>query len=124
MSNLRFVDDIVLLMDNMCDLQKMLVDLDGSALKVGLRMSISKTNILSNVYDKVPLNIKNHIVEVVDEYIYLGQQLTMVEDTHEAETVRRIKLACIAFGKLRDVFKEPYPQHLKTKIFKQCVLPV
>ncbi|KAL0871065.1 hypothetical protein ABMA27_004870 [Loxostege sticticalis] len=70
------------------------------------------------------VSVGNSALEVVDEYVYLGQTVQLGKSNFEKEVNRRIQLGWAAFGKLRDIFSSKIPQCLKTKVFDQCVLPV
>ena len=70
-----------------------------------------------------PLMVLGSILEVVDEYVYLGQTVQLGRSNFEKEINRRIRLAWAAFGKLSRIFSSRIPQCLKTKVFDQCVLP-
>ncbi|XP_063825274.1 uncharacterized protein LOC135074822 [Ostrinia nubilalis] len=72
-------------------------------------------------------NAKNHVlpVELVDHYIYLGHKITLNSENQVAEVGRRIGQAWAAFGANSHVLRsKKIAQHLKTKVFNQCVLPV
>ncbi|CAB3231006.1 unnamed protein product [Arctia plantaginis] len=107
------------------DLGQMLADLDGVSQQIGLKMNMDKTKIMSNVHvAPTPIVVGNSVLEVVDEYVYLGQTVQLGKSNFEKEVNRRIRLGWAAFGKLRNVFTSKIPQCLKTKCFNQCVLPV
>ena len=65
--------------------------------------------------------MKEKNLEIVDEYIFLGQ-LHSTKDTLLCETNRRIKMGWSAFDRLNYIFKESIPLCLKSKVFDQCVL--
>ena len=48
LNNLRFADDIVLISSDVSELGEMLEQLNNAAKKVGLRMNLSKTKIISD----------------------------------------------------------------------------
>ncbi|KAG7307782.1 hypothetical protein JYU34_006375 [Plutella xylostella] len=124
MSHLRFADDLIVLAENVADLQEMLEELHVASLRVGLKMNMSKTKIMTSCPTAVPnITVGNSSVEVVDKYVYLGQCLSFDKDSQTKEIARRIQLGWAAFGNLADVFKSSLPQCLKTKVFNQCVLP-
>ncbi|XP_013144778.1 PREDICTED: uncharacterized protein LOC106108224 [Papilio polytes] len=94
--------------------------------RVGLKMNMDKTKVMSNIHvSPTPITIGGHTLEVVDEYVYLGQTVQLGRSNFEREVNRRIRLGWAAFGKLRDILSsQDIPQCLKTKVFDQCVLPV
>ncbi|XP_072938941.1 uncharacterized protein [Epargyreus clarus] len=124
-THLRFADDIVIMAESLEDLNTMLNDLCDASQRVGLKMNMDKTKIMSNVHvTPMPVVVDGVTLEVVDEYVYLGQIIQMGKSNFEKEVTRRIRLGWAAFGKLRDIFSSKIPQSLKSKMFEQCVLPV
>ncbi|PZC74016.1 hypothetical protein B5X24_HaOG208430 [Helicoverpa armigera] len=124
-THLRFADDIVVMAKSMEELSMMLDGLDRVSQRVGLKMNMDKTKIMSNVHvQPTPVSVGSSVLEVVDSYIYLGQVVQLGRSNFEKEVNRRIQLGWAAFGKLRNVFSSDIPQYLKTKVFNQCVLPV
>ncbi|XP_047994918.1 uncharacterized protein LOC125233097 [Leguminivora glycinivorella] len=124
-SHLRFADDIVILAKTRQDLQEMVQSLAGSSQRIGLRMNLDKTKVMFNEYaDPGPTAVDGISLEVVLEYVYLGQTLQLGKNSFEREANRRIRLGWAEFHKLRGVFSSPIPQCLKSKVFDQCVLPV
>ncbi|CAH2094017.1 unnamed protein product [Euphydryas editha] len=122
-THLRFADDIVLMAKSLEDLGIMLSDLDGVFL--GFKMNMDKTKIILNVHIvPTPIWVGDSTLEVVDEYIYLGQSFQLGRSNIEKKVNRRIKLGWAAFGKLKNVFSPVIPQCLKSKVFDQCVLLV
>ena len=124
-NHLRFADDIVIMAETLEDLSTMLNDLSRVSAGVGLKMNKDKTKIMSNSL-VVPTSVvvDGSALEVVDEYVYLGQIVQLGRSNFEKEVNRRIQLGWAAFGKLRHIFSSQLPQSLKTKVFDQCVLPV
>ncbi len=53
-------------------------------------------------------------LQIVDEVVYLGQQITM----------NRISAAWIAFARYRNILKSNIPICLKRKLYHQCIEPV
>ena len=124
-THLRFADDIVVMAKSMEELSMMLDGLDRVSQRVGLKMNMDKTKIMSNAnVVPTPVSVGNSVLEVVDSYVYLGQVVQLGRSNFEKEVNRRIQLGWAAFGKLRNVFSSDIPQCLKTKVFNQCVLPV
>ncbi|XP_063635113.1 uncharacterized protein LOC134805838 [Cydia splendana] len=124
-THLRFADDIVVMAKSMEELSMMLDDLNRVSQRVGLKMNMDKTKLMSNAnVVPIPVSVGNSVLEVVDSYIYLGQVVQLGRSNFEKEVNRRIQLGWAAFGKLRNVFSSDIPQCLKTKVFNQCVLPV
>jgi hypothetical protein len=125
LSHLRYANDVVLITDKQDELFTMLTQLAQKSEKIGLKMNMNKTKIMTNTNNKINIGINNENIEVVDHYIYLGQTVAASKENQTAEIQRRIRLAWAAFGKLRWVLKNTkIQQYLKTRVFDQCILPV
>lgn len=125
MTHLRFADDIVVMAETLEDLSRMLDDLSRVSQQVGLKMNMDKTKVMLNSHVvPTPVKVGSSTLEVVDEYIYLGQKVQLGKSNFQKEVDRRIQLGWAAFGKLRSIFSAHLPQCLKTKVFNACVLPV
>jgi endonuclease/exonuclease/phosphatase family metal-dependent hydrolase len=124
LSHLRFADDIILFATNKRQLQKMLTQLNEKSQKIGLKMNLSKTKIMTNIEDDTIIKIGNEVIEVVENYKYLGHNLKLGLANQTAEVTRRIGLGWAAFGKLNYIFKSKMNNSLKRKVFDSCVLPV
>ncbi|KAI8433263.1 hypothetical protein MSG28_015334 [Choristoneura fumiferana] len=119
-THLRFADDIVVMAETMEDLSAMLADLSRVVSdRVSLKINMDKTKVMSNVVP-APVIVGGSALEVVDDYVYLGQTIQLGRSNFEKET-RRIRLGWAAFGKLCSVFSAKLPQCLKSKVFDQCV---
>src|ERR1700743_2572209 len=103
----------------------MAVDLDQAQVmllkeescKVGLKMNLSKTKVMTNIADDREIKIGDTTIERVDSYMYLGYKLKLGLDNQTAEVKRRIGLGWSAFGKLRLIFKSKMNNSLKRKVF-------
>ncbi|CAG9120660.1 unnamed protein product [Plutella xylostella] len=125
MSHLRFADDIVIMAESLQELSWMLSGLNAASRRVGLGMNLDKTKVMYNAHIKPePVAVGEATIEVVQEYVYLGQTIRLGRSNFDKEAARRIQLGWAAFGKLRHIFSSAIPQSLKTKVFNQCVLPV
>ncbi|CAK1587710.1 unnamed protein product [Parnassius mnemosyne] len=122
LSHLRFADDIVLLSETSCGLQYMLETLNISSRQVGLEMNLSKTNPMTNNIKKC-IRLENRALDYVDEYIYLGKQISFKTNSNEVEIQRRIKIAWNKYWSLKEVFKSNMSIKLKTKTMDSCILP-
>merc|ERR1711942_600267 len=60
------------------------------------------------------IKIDGKTLEEVEEYIYLGQRITLKKD-NDGEIKRRIKIGWKTFGMNRDVLKSKMPRCLKRK---------
>lgn len=77
-SHLRFADDIVLMSSNADELQEMLSQLNEESMKLGMKMNMKKIKVMFNKFTRetvVQLNTTE--IEKVEEYVYLGQLVTM-----------------------------------------------
>ena len=102
----------------------MLNGLNDASQRVGLRMNLDKTKIMSNSrVNPASVTVEHALIETVKEYIYLGQKIQLGRSNFDKEADRRIQLGWAAFGKLRYIFTSDIPQASKTKVFDQCVLP-
>jgi len=124
LNNLRFADDIALTSSTMEQAETMLLQLNEEAQKIGLKMNLSKTKILTNITGAQPITIGDEEIGIVDSYKYLGHDIRLGLENQTAEIRRRIGLGWAAFGKLRYIFKSKMNNSLKRKVFDMCVLPV
>jgi len=121
-NHLRFADDIVLISNNHTELQSMITELNNESNHLGMKMNMKKTKVMFNKFaQQMPVHINGLVVEQVDEYVYLGQLVTMKNDKTD-EIRRRIIAGWMAFNKHRDIMKSNIPMCLKRKVFNQCVL--
>ncbi|MCJ3109048.1 hypothetical protein LN026_27435, partial [Klebsiella pneumoniae] len=124
LSNLRFADDIALLSNSGDELQSMLTDLNRQSITVGLKINMQKTKVMFNSVGRVQLfQIAGEALEVVSEYVCLGQVVTP-DPNHEAEVVRRIRMGWSAFGKHSQIMNGSLPLSLKRKVYNSCILPL
>ena len=124
LSHLRFADDVLLMANDLDKAQVMLQQLNEEACKVGLKINLTKTKIMTDLDDDKDIKIGDAAIEKVESYIYLGHKLKLGLDNQTAEIRRRTGLAWAAFGKLRLIFKSKMNNSLKRKVFDSCVLPV
>jgi len=123
LSHLRFADDIVLISSDADEFEVMLQELKEASQKVGLKMNLQKTKIMSP--DNIQVVIDNHTLERVDEYIYLGHNIKKGKDNQSAEITRRVGLTWAAVGRLSYILREPkIPINLKRMVYNTCILPV
>jgi hypothetical protein len=121
LNHLRFADDIVLICNNGQESECMLNQLNEQSSKLGMKINMKKTKIMFNDYaNKMQVKIGSENVEIVDEYLYLGQLVTMKNDMTD-EIKRRIAAGWGAFAKYRDILKSNIPMSLKRKVYNQCI---
>uniref|UniRef100_A0A914WRV7 Reverse transcriptase domain-containing protein n=1 Tax=Plectus sambesii TaxID=2011161 RepID=A0A914WRV7_9BILA len=91
LSNLRFADDIVLFANTTDELQQMASELNDQASQIGLKINSSKTKAMSTTLLLNPIHLDDNEIKAINNYIYLGQLVTIVRD-HTRE-IRRLKQA-------------------------------
>lgn len=93
----------------MQELGEMLNGLNYSFQRVGFKMNLNKTKTIFNAYvTPGRITVGGATIEVVHNYVYLGQNIQLGKHKFEKELI----------------FRSSISQCLKTKAFKQCVLPV
>jgi hypothetical protein len=123
LNHLRFADDLILLTDDPAELQSMLTELEEQSKLVGLTMNTSKTKLMTNGAKK-HIKMDGKDMEYVEEYVYLGQVISPINQTSK-EIQTRIDKAWKKFWSLKEVLKSnEVPTYHKFKILNSCVLPV
>jgi hypothetical protein len=123
MSHLRFADDIVLMSSNGVELQEMMKQLNEESKKLGMKMNMKKTKVMFDKFcGEIEVQVDRTKTVKVEEYVYLGQLVTMQKDKTD-EINRRIIAGWVAFNKNIDIMKSSVPMCLKLKLYHQCVLP-
>jgi len=122
LNNLRFADDIVLIAPNLTELEEMINELAQVSEEIaGLLINIQKTKILSNSTQGT-VKLGNQEIQIVDEYVYLGQLISMQNQTQK-EINRRISITWKKFWTLKHILKGPFSYYHKSLIFNSCILP-
>lgn len=86
-------------------------------------MNLQKTKIISP--DNIKITIDGYILEIVQEYVYLGHKIKLGNDNQTAEISRRIQMSWAAFGNLAHVLRnQRIPINLKHKVYDSCILPI
>ncbi|XP_042858876.1 uncharacterized protein LOC122244992 [Penaeus japonicus] len=126
LNHLRFADDIIILAKNRQELNQMLHELNVESLKVRLSMNLEKTKINTNSHLNEDFKIEpdNNVIELVQNYIYLGQLISANSTSTEQEIKRRITIGWQAFGRASTIFKnKDISLILKRQVYNQCILP-
>ena len=77
----------------------MINQLNNESTKLGMKMNMKKTKVMFNKLAQISaVQINGIEVEKVDEYVYLGQLVTMKNDKSD-EIKRRIIAGWVAFNK-------------------------
>uniref|UniRef100_A0A914WZG4 Reverse transcriptase domain-containing protein n=1 Tax=Plectus sambesii TaxID=2011161 RepID=A0A914WZG4_9BILA len=123
LSNLCFADDIVLFANTADELQQMASELNNEADQVGLRINSNKTKAMSTTPLLNPIHLDDSEIEAVDNYIYLGQLVTIVRD-HTREIRRRKQAGWAVFHQYRN-FLTSHTVDMKyiRRLFNQCIIP-
>ena len=108
-NNLRYADDTVLCAENEADLQQVLDVVKVKSEEFGLCMNVKKTKtMIFSKAEKKPricLKLEGQIIEQVNNYIYLGQNIT--DDVRcEAEIKKRIAIGRNAFLAMKKLFTD------------------
>lgn len=123
-SHLRFAEDIVLLSKSAENLYKALDKLVRTCGAVGLKINISKSNVILNKHDESALFcICSETLEQVKDYNYLGQVVS-AKRNHEKEIRRSIVAGWGALRKHSQILKIKLPLSHNRRIYDQCVLRV
>ena len=108
LNNLRFADDLLLIGRSRAQVKHMLEDLSREAGKVGLKLHLGKTKVLSTRSQRRGCLAQTHVeglgekVEVLAETegtVYLGRAVNF-SNFHDAEIDNRIYSGWAAFGKI------------------------
>uniref|UniRef100_A0A6G5A915 Putative endonuclease-reverse transcriptase n=1 Tax=Rhipicephalus microplus TaxID=6941 RepID=A0A6G5A915_RHIMP len=87
--------------------------------RVCLKIIMHKTKVMcNNLGRKQHFAIGGEMLEVVKEYVHLGQIVT-VEPNPESEITRRIRMGWIAFGKHSQIMNGNLPLTLKRKVYNK-----
>lgn len=104
LNNLRFADNVVVVAENFEELELMLKELTQKSREASSEINFKKTKILTN--EKIPnsVRIENNTIEIVEQTIYLGQLISLENNTRK-EIQRRIVLAWNKYWSLKKFSK-------------------
>ncbi|XP_042886054.1 uncharacterized protein LOC122262171 [Penaeus japonicus] len=94
--------------------------------KVGLSMNYKKTKIMTNSHlnEDIKIELDNNEIEVVQNYIYLGQLISANSTSEEQEIKCRITIGWQTFGRASTISKnKDISLILKRQVYNQCILP-
>ncbi|EYB83168.1 hypothetical protein Y032_0341g3004 [Ancylostoma ceylanicum] len=120
--HLRFADDIVLIAHDACTATKMLKELNESSESVGLRINRAKTKAMLVNCAEEEIMLESDKIEIVDNYIYLGQQITN-DHTIEKEIRRRRCAAWSKFKNMEEILRKTKDVNTRAHLFNTNVLP-
>ena len=76
-TNLRYANDIILIVCSVMELQTLLDRLDNACKRYGLQINADKTKVMTTAEATCSISCGNSILEKVDMYAYLGSLITM-----------------------------------------------
>ncbi|EYC11015.1 hypothetical protein Y032_0053g2428 [Ancylostoma ceylanicum] len=121
LTNLRFADDVVLIAKSAQELQAMITELDNHSIGCGLKISGTKTKILTEA--PTVITLRGTCIENVEAFVYLGQKITLHRN-HYQEIQRRIQAGWNCFRRYEEFLSsKTVEMKWKRKLFNQCVLP-
>jgi len=123
-SHLRFAYDLILIINDLKEAQKMMSELSLASREAGLKINIGKTKFMKVPVANENLTVNNLNIEQVYSYKYLGHKIRLERDNQTCEIGRRIGLTWAAFGRLSYILRVDIPMCLRKKVFDQCILPV
>ncbi|KAJ4439579.1 hypothetical protein ANN_07706, partial [Periplaneta americana] len=122
LTHLRFADDITLMARSAKMLEEMIIEVDKVSSAVGLTMNPTKTKVMTNGTQD-PIQIQQSALEYVQQYVYLGQSISLNKNT-ENEIKRRIGLAWNKFWSLKFLLRDKRQKaSTKAEILDKCVMP-
>ena len=122
-NNLRYADDTTLMAESEKELKSLLMKVKEESEKVGLKLNMQKTKIMSSG-SITSWQIDGEIMETVTDFIFLGSKITGDSDcSHEIK--RRLLLGRKAKTNLVSILKSKYiTLPTKVHIVKAMLFPV
>ncbi|KAK6765183.1 hypothetical protein RB195_025214 [Necator americanus] len=131
--HLRFADDIVLITPSISQAERMQTEFDETCGCIGLQLNLQKTMFMRNGWvSDAPFTLSGTNISECTSYVYLGQELNMMNDL-TSELGRRRRAAWGAYKSIEDVVQEhrgeedqEHPascsplQHHRTSCFDLC----
>lgn len=122
LSHLRFADDIIVFAKSAKELEQMMQSLAYESKKSGLQMNANKTKVMTNSIQK-PVKVFGQQIDYVQEYVYLGKQVSLNKNSNKEEVDRRINSAWKKYWLHRDILKGDYHLKLKKIVMDTCIVP-
>jgi hypothetical protein len=118
--DIRYADDTTLLSAIFTKLQLTTQELETACKKWGMKINADKCRIIST--DDRIINIGGKDIDHVEEFVFLG---SVVPGT-SSDVCRRISLAAVSFGRLKDSIwrKRDIPKDLKIRLYKALIIPI
>ena len=122
-NNLRYADDTTVMAESEEELKSLLMKVKEESEKVGLKLSIQKTKIMTTGLI-IPWEVDGETVETVSDFIFLGSQITADGDcSHEIK--RCLLLGRKLMSNLDSIFKSgDVTLPTKVRLVKAMVFPV
>lgn len=122
--NLRYADDTVLITTSMEDMRTLLQKLETESLELGLAINRSKTKLMIVDRGEKLTDMGNIGVEVVQNYIYLGAQISN-DGSCVQEIKRRIAMAKDATTRLNGIWKNRgISNNTKMRLVRALIFPI
>ncbi|KAE9419069.1 hypothetical protein Angca_005112, partial [Angiostrongylus cantonensis] len=114
---LCFTDDVVLIMLNVSQAERMPADFYKACGKIGLRLNVTKTMFMrSGLVSYAPLTPNGMNISECSSYVYLGREVNMLNDL-APELSRKKRAAWNAFKSIEDVVKRTKDTRLRAHLF-------
>ncbi|GBP58346.1 Putative uncharacterized transposon-derived protein F52C9.6 [Eumeta japonica] len=112
LSHLRFADDIIMFAKSAKELEQMMQSLAYESKKCGLQINANKTKVMTNSTQR-PVKVFGQQIDYIQEYVYLGKQVSFNKNSIKEEVNRRINSTWKKYWLHGDILKGDY--HLKLK---------
>ncbi|KAK6762505.1 hypothetical protein RB195_023290 [Necator americanus] len=121
--HLGFADDIVLITHSISQVERMLTEFDETCGCIGLQLYLQKTMFMRNGWvSNTPFTLNGTNISECSSYVYLGQELNMMNDL-TPKLGRRRRVAWGAYKSIEDVVKKTRNTRLRAHLFNTTVLP-
>lgn len=119
-----YADDLVYLGETQSDIQLFLENLDRCARKLGLMISVKKTQLVSSI--PMYLFLQGEAIESVDSFVYLGSTFARGSVVASKEIERRIGMASSQFGRLRQPLfgRQDVAIATKMRVYNSAIIPI
>ncbi|XP_023946281.2 LINE-1 reverse transcriptase homolog [Bicyclus anynana] len=122
LTHLRFADDIAIFAETPKKLQNMISQLNKESKHVGLHMNLSKTKVMTNG-KKGKIMLDGVELVYVEQYTYLGKQVSFSKSNNEDEVHRRVTCSWNKYWAHKEILKGNYDSNMKKTIMDTCILP-
>lgn len=121
---LLFADDAALTSHSEAGLQQLVNRFSEACKEFGLTISLSKTNIMrQGIVCQPSISIDGHILDVVDDYVYLGSNISSTMSLDREVTSRIGKAAAVMANLNERVWDNTYlTTKTKMSVYQACVL--